>query len=56
MTDCMMMGEWVLACRADQACIDEDRLDPERMEETGEGQAGIGDVAELPLTRPVMWG
>lgn len=54
LTDCMMMGEWVLAWRADQACIDEERLEPDRIEDTGEGHAGMGDVAELPLTRPVM--
>lgn len=51
-TDCMMMGEWVLACLADQACIELDLLDPLRMLDTGLGQAGIGLVGEFPLHNP----
>jgi len=48
----MMMGEWVLACLADQACIELDLLDPLRMLDTGLGQAGIGLVGEFPLHNP----
>ena len=43
MTDCMMTGEWVLACLAEKACEDqEDRELPLRMLLTGLGAVGAG--------------
>ena len=43
MTDCMMTGEWVLACLAEKACEDqEDRELPLRMLFTGLGAVGPG--------------
>jgi hypothetical protein len=45
LTDCMMMGDWVLACLADQAALDMlDLLLPLRMLLTGLGAAGRGLV------------
>lgn len=45
LTDCIITGDWVLACLADQACMDEDALDEEDMSDDalGDGEAGIGE-------------
>lgn len=43
------MGEWVLVCRADQACIDDDvRDDDDNIEEAGEG-AGLVGAMDTPV-------
>lgn len=44
LTLCMMMGEWVLAWRADQACMEDEvvREEDESMEEAGEGEGFTG--------------
>ncbi len=40
LTDCMMIGEWVLACLAVHAWTDEEvREEDESMDEAGEGEA-----------------
>jgi len=52
LTDCMMMGEWVLACLADQAALDSEDLElPDRIEFTGLGAEGMGLVG---LTRDTL--
>jgi len=46
-----MTGEWVFACLADQAWI-EDLDDVDIIEDAGEGEAGIGlAVDERPLVK-----
>ena len=51
LTLCMMMGEWVLACRADQAWLDQlDLLEPLRILLTGLGAAGTGLVGHATIT------
>jgi hypothetical protein len=49
----MMIGEWVFPCR--YIAIEEDLLEPDRMDETGLGQAGIGDAAVLGPRLAAPW-
>ncbi len=48
-TDCMMIGECVLAWRADHACMDEVREEDDSMDEAGDGDTtgtGLGPVTD----------
>lgn len=52
-TDCMMIGECVFPWR--YIAIEEDLLDPDSMDDTGLGHAGIGEAAVLGPRLAAPW-